>query len=231
MVRTWPAVVGRVRVPTALVGQVALALLLAATVTSSWRDGSPTDQLVDMVAPPPSAIADKEVAGKPQPGSKVPVITRAPQPQGPTAQPVELLIPSLDVHRPVEMVGTDQFGVMNLPVNAWNGGWYTGSPVPGAPGDAVIEGHAGYPGKPMMFGKLATLHRGDRIIVVLADGSKQLFLVVSMRSVPIGLAPPGMAAYTGPARLTLITCTGSFDKKSYSYSNRLLLEARYAGPA
>ncbi|HEY8635261.1 MAG TPA: class F sortase [Candidatus Dormibacteraeota bacterium] len=230
MVTTWPSLVDRVHVSTRLLGQVLLAVLLTVSLAFSWRDGVPTDGYVDTSGPSPSGIASKQVSAD---NLRLPVVAPAPAPQPlvPTAQPVELLIPSLDVHRPVEMVGTDQFGVMNLPVNAWNGGWYTGSPVPGAPGDAVIEGHAGYPGKPMMFGKLATLHRGDRIIVVLADGSRQLFLVVSIRIVPIGLAPPGMAAYTGPARLTLITCTGSFDKKSYSYSNRLLLEARYAGLA
>src|SRR5882762_850177 len=76
----------------------------------------------------------------------------------------------LDVHRAVEKVGVDGSGVMDLPVNSWNAGWYKGSPIPGAPGDSVIEGHAGYPGKPMIFGKLDTLHTGDRIIVVLADG-------------------------------------------------------------
>jgi sortase (surface protein transpeptidase) len=147
----------------------------------------------------------------------------------PTAPPVQLLIPLLDVHRAVEKVGFDQFGTMNLPVNAWKAGWFEYGPVPGAPGDAVIEGHSGYPGKPLIFGKLYTLRPGDRIVVVLADGSRRLFIVVSMATVPADSAPPGLADPYGPPRLTLITCTGSFDKKSYSSSERLLLEARYAG--
>src|SRR5450759_2211409 len=149
----------------------------------------------------------------------------------PTAPPAQLLIPALNVHRAVEGVGVNRSGVMNVPVNAWNAGWYKGGPVPGAPGDAVIEGHAGYPGQPMIFGKLATLRRGDRIVVVLSDGSRRLFLVVSMRSVPAGSAPSGLAEPSGPPRLTLVTCTGHFDKKSFWYSDRLLLEARYAGLA
>jgi LPXTG-site transpeptidase (sortase) family protein len=121
--------------------------------------------------------------------------------------------------------------VMQLPVNSWNAGWYQWGPVPGAPGDAVIEGHAGYPGKPMIFGKLATLKPGDGIVVVLADGTHRLFLIVSMRSVSAGSAPPGLAAFSGAPRLTLVTCTGHFDKKNYWYSERLLVEARYAGLA
>ena len=35
----------------------------------------------------------------------------------------------------------------------------------------------------------------------------------------------------GPPRLTLITCTGSFDASSYSYSRRLVVELSYAGLA
>jgi LPXTG-site transpeptidase (sortase) family protein len=142
---------------------------------------------------------------------------------------VELLIPALNVHRPVEGVGVNRYRVMNLPVNAWNAGWYKSGPIPGAPGDAVIEGHAGYPGQPMLFGKLSTLRTGDQIVVVLADNSRRLFLVTSMTSVPVGVAPQGMAEPYGPARLTLITCTGSFDAKSFSYSRRLVVEASYAG--
>jgi hypothetical protein len=147
----------------------------------------------------------------------------------PTAPPAQLLIPALNVHRAVETVGVNRSGVMNLPVNAWNAGWYGGGPIPGAPGDAVIEGHAGYPDQPMIFGKLGKLHAGDQIIVVLSDGSRRLFLVDSMATVPVGTAPAGMAEPYGPPRLTLITCTGHFDQTSYSYSSRLVLEASYVG--
>jgi LPXTG-site transpeptidase (sortase) family protein len=103
--------------------------------------------------------------------------------------------------------------------------------VPGARGDAVIEGHAGAPRHPLLFGKLATLKPGDQIIVVHADGTRRLFLVVSMTTVPAGSAPSGLAEPAGPPRLTLVTCTGHFDKKSFWYSDRLLVEARYAGLA
>ena len=83
----------------------------------------------------------------------------------------------------------------------------------------------------MIFGRLVMLKPGEHIIVVLADGTRQLFLVDSITTVPLGSAPAGMAEPYGPPRLTLITCTGHFDQKSYSYSRRLVLEASYAGPA
>jgi LPXTG-site transpeptidase (sortase) family protein len=230
LMRTWPAALSRVTVSKSLLGEVLLAVLLAVTVATSWRDGMPTDQLADLVAPPVTTIDSAQVPGS---GSKLPAAQPAPAPQPymPSAAPVQLLISSLDVHRAVEKVGVDEFGTMKLPVNAWNAGWYRWGPVPGAPGDAVIEGHAGYPKQPMIFGKLATLRRGDKIVVVLADGSKQLFIVASMRSVPAGSAPAGLASFSGKPRLTLVTCTGHFDKKNYWYSDRLLLEATYAGLA
>ncbi len=206
--------------------ELALVGVLVLALGTAWRDGVPSDQF-PMVGVPPVTGGFAAERGMQS------LVVTAPPPEAPipTAHPVQLLIPALDVHRAVENVGVNRAGVLNLPVNAWNAAWYGGSPVPGAPGDAVIEGHAGYPGQPMIFGRLVLLKPGDRIIVVLADGTRQLFLVDSMSRVAIGTAPPGMAEPYGPARLTLITCTGYFDKGSYSYSQRLVLEASYAGPA
>jgi len=64
---------------------------------------------------------------------------------------------------------------------------------------------------------------------VLADGSRHLFLVASMKNVAVGSAPPGMAEPYGPPRLTLITCTGYYDKDKYTWSQRLAVDASYAG--
>ena len=240
MIRTWPSLANLAHLPTRLVGEVILAALIVAALAFSPRDGVPTSGFVSTAAPASgqSGIASMQVSGnnlsgKPILASTLPVVGPAPPPEPriPTSAPVELLIPTLDVHRAVEKIGVNALGVMNLPVNAWNAGWYKGGPVPGAPGDAVIEGHAGYPGQPMIFGKLATLKPGDQIIVVHADGTRRLFLVTSMRSVPADSFPSGLAEPSGPARLTLVTCTGHFDKKNFWYSDRLLVEARYAGLA
>jgi Sortase domain len=226
--KAWP----RVRA-LRIAGELALVLVLALTLGASWRDGVVTQDDGLAAGTNLSDVTGAQAAanGSPSGDSSMVVASGLAPPEAavPTAQPLELLIPALDVHRAVEPVGTNRYGVMNLPSNAWNAGWYRGGPVPGAPGDAVIEGHAGYPGQPMIFGRLVVLKPGDQIIVVLADRTRQVFIVDSMRSVAVGTAPSGMAEPYGPPRLTLITCTGHFDKNSYSYSQRLVLEAHYAG--
>jgi LPXTG-site transpeptidase (sortase) family protein len=237
MVRAWPSLLGRAQLSVPL-GEVVLTVLLLAALTTSWRDGIPTDGYVDVGSPPPSGIASMQVSGNNlsgKPGqARLPVVIATPDPQplipaGPTAAPVEVLIPVLDVHRPVEKIGMDQSGMLGLPTNAWDAGWFEYGPVPGAQGDAVIEGHSGYPGKPLLFGRLYQLRSGDRIIVLLADGTRRLFIVASKATVPAGASPPGLADPYGPPRLTLITCTGSFNKYTYSSSERLLVFANYAG--
>ena len=238
--RTWPSSV-RGRLSAQMLGQVVLGGLLVATLAFSPRDAVPSDGydtsvwptqagtrfVVPTVVPPSFALTLPSMSNLSSWTTTTGALTV--KSLIPPSPPVQLLIPSIRVNRPVEGVGVDRWGFMKLPVNGWNAGWYAGGPVPGAPGDAVIEGHAGYPDQPMLFGRLATLKQGDKIIVVLADGSQRLFLVQSMAAFPIGVAPPGMAEQTGPPRLTLVTCTGHFDAESKFYSQRLVLEASYAG--
>jgi hypothetical protein len=205
--------------------------VILATLAFTWSDGPQEPSVVDPVAPPatlghqPSTyFAWMGIAV----GASSGIVVQAPIP---TSPPATILIPSLNVHRVVEAVGTDRWGTMYQPENLWNAGWYQGGPVPGAPGDAVIEGHAGYPNAPLLFGKLNQLHAGDKIIVVLANGSRRLFLVDSLAIWPAGTTPPGMGEPYGPPRLTLITCTGPFDDHYKTYADRLAVEASYAGLA
>jgi LPXTG-site transpeptidase (sortase) family protein len=239
MVSTW-LVVRRVTQPsTRMLGEVALGALLLVALALNPHDGVPGNGNDSRITAPfrlQATQVDQPSLGLTLPGlNRLPawasnsgavVKARAELVGGP---PVELLIPSLNVHRPVEAIGANRSKVLNLPVNAWNAGWYKDGPVPGAPGDAVIEGHAGYPDQPMLFAKLSSLKPGAQIVVVLADGTRRLFLVVRTTSVPVGVAPPDLANPDGAPRLTLITCTGSFDANTFSYSRRLVVEASYAG--
>lgn len=241
MVSTWPAMLRRARPSPQLMGEVVLGVLLVAALGLTPRDAvqsTSPDDLIGRGVHFAVAPGTQPAFGSAFPGlsnlsswastSGALVTARALIPKAPPAQ---LLIPALNVHRTVEAVGTNRYGVMNLPANGWNAGWYQAGPIPGAPGDAVIEGHAGFPNQPMIFGHLSQLRAGDQVVVLLADGSKRLFVVVSQSTFPVGKAPAGMGEPYGPARLTLITCTGSFDANAYSYSTRLVVELSYAGVA
>ena len=213
-------------------GEVAGVVVLLAALLFTWSDGPPADDSVELVIPAPTFTASVEGYADPA-HDRTPVSAPAPLPEPPvpTAPPAMILIPSINVHRPVEAVGLDSHGAMEVTQNLWNAGWYKGGPVPSAPGDAVIEGHAGYPGAPLLFGRLPRLHAGDKIVVVLADGTRRLFLVDSLAVWPARTAPPGMGEPYGPPRLTLITCTGPFDDHYKTYADRLAVEATYAGLA
>ena len=241
MVSTWPSLLNRARPSAKVVAEVILGIVLVAVVAFTPRDAVPVENTDSLIGP----NVRFTVAQQQQPtfGLALPGLSNlsawastsgaliSAQALVPTAPPAQLIIPSLNVHRAVEGVGVNRFGMMNLPSNGWNAGWYKGGPIPGAPGDAVIEGHAGFPDQPMIFGKLSTLRSGDQVVVVLADGSKRLFVVVSKATFPVGSAPAGMGEPYGLPRLTLVTCSGSFDANTFSYSKRLVVELSYAGLA
>lgn len=241
MLSTWRSLVLRARPAAHVVAEVVLGVVLVAAVGFTPRDSVALENTDSLIGPNVHFAVTQEQ--QPRFGLTLPGLSNlsawastsgtlvSARALIPTAPPTQLLIPSLNVHRSVEGVGTNRYGVMNLPVNGWNAGWYQAGPIPGAPGDAVIEGHAGFPNQPMIFGKLSTLHAGDQVVVALADRSQRLFVVVSKTTVPVGSAPAGMGEPYGVPRLTLITCTGSFDADTYSYNKRLVVELSYAGLA
>jgi len=140
-----------------------------------------------------------------------------------------LVIPSLHISAQVEKVEFDKDLQMQSPQNIQNVGWFSPGAVPGNPGDAVIDGHAGYPDQPLVFAKLVKFRPGDKIVVVLADGSRRDFMVDSVRSWPARAHPTGLFDPYGPARLSLITCTGQFNDKRNTYADRLVVEAHFLG--
>jgi Sortase domain len=236
MVRARPFVGRLARAPIVFAGEVALTITLGLTLALAWSDGTPSDDpFNNWKVPKLSPVASARVTAhhlydtnpvldpKPPPPSPIP-----PTPI-PTSPPVRLFLPTLNLHPPVEPLGLDRYGAMDTPNNIWDVGWYNAGPVPGAPGDAVMDGHAGYPGQPLIFGRLAKIQPGEPIWVVLADGSKQVFTVVSVKSWPANSMPPNMFEPYGPPRLTLITCDGDFNTDNKTYASRLVVEAGFAG--
>ena len=226
------------RVPGLLLAEVALVAVLVIGLDLSWPANPQPVQppAVPMIAsrtvavPPVTAgpFEDDQAPPRPSRLSRIPFF---PPPPPPPAVPVQLLVASLNLHPVVESVGVDRFGAMSPPYKYFNVGWYNLGPIPGDPGDAVIDGHAGYPDQPLVFGRLGTVKLGAQLVVVMADRSRRTFTVKSVKSWPWSAHPAGLFQGDGPARLTLITCSGAFNDKTHAYAERLVVEATYNGPA
>ncbi|HVD02408.1 MAG TPA: class F sortase [Candidatus Dormibacteraeota bacterium] len=148
---------------------------------------------------------------------------------GAVTAPSRLQIPSLAIDAQVESLGVDATGAMETPSKLFDVGWFRPGPSPGARGDAVIDGHVGLPGYPLIFTDLARIAVGADLVVIHADGARSHFTVDAVSGWPANSHPTGLFATDGPARLTLITCTGPYDRFNQTYADRLIVEAIYAG--
>lgn len=98
-------------------------------------------------------------------------------------------------------------------------GHYSGTPLPGQPGNAALAGHRTTYGEP--FYNLNELRPGDQIMVSTASGTYRYDVSRSFVVVPSDVA---VIAPTRTNQLTLTTCTPRF-----SASRRLIIQASLLG--
>lgn len=135
-----------------------------------------------------------------------------------------LVIPRIGVDAQIEPVGIDRSGAMAAPSSLDGVGWYKNGPEPGETGDAVIDGHYGV-SQPAVFRELSQLRPGDEIDIFWPDGRTTAFKVSATQTVPAGSHPPDLFGHSGPARLSLITCSGAWIQSTRTYSDRLIVTA------
>ncbi|MBO0681591.1 MAG: class F sortase, partial [Candidatus Dormibacteraeota bacterium] len=142
---------------------------------------------------------------------------------------LQLVISKINVNAPVEVVGLDENNNMGVPEKPTDVGLYGPGAQPGQPGDAVIDGHLDWYNMPQaVFYNLSNLAPGDEVDVL--EGSKTLhFKVTDSENVAYNSHPPGLFATDGAPRLTLITCSGSWDVGRSTYTQRLIVNAEYTG--
>lgn len=141
--------------------------------------------------------------------------------------PVELAIPALQVRAWVLPVGTRADGSLQVPPSARDLGWWRGSAAPGSPsGTVVIAGHVdtAQEGPGALF-RLAEIPVGSRIHVRSRDGTTRTYRVAARRSYPKRNLPATVFAGSGSPRLVLITCGGTFDEHTRSYSDNIVAYA------
>jgi sortase (surface protein transpeptidase) len=142
------------------------------------------------------------------------------------APPVALTIPAIGIRTRLIRLGLTASGALEVPPTTAVAGWYSGSPLPGAIGSAVIAGHVDSRSGSGVFFRLHLLRPHDQIYVTEADGTVAVFRVNVVRSYPKTQFPTG-AVYgpTPDAQLRVITCGGSFDPALGSYLSNVVVYA------
>jgi hypothetical protein len=151
-------------------------------------------------------------------------VVLAPKPAR-VAPPVHLSVPAVGVDATLTGAGLDA-GALVPPADPALAGWYTGGPVPGLPGPAVITGHVDWAGLPGVFARLGELRPGAEVLVGRADGSTARFTVTRVvHRAKTDFPVEEVYAPTSSAELRLITCGGEFDRSRGSYTDNVVVFA------
>ncbi|MFI7504658.1 class F sortase [Streptomyces sp. NPDC049687] len=150
------------------------------------------------------------------------------------ALPQRIDIPELGVQAPVVARGLDTRGAIEPPPFDQAGvvGWYAAGAKPGAEGTALMVGHVDTETRPAVFYKLSSMRAGETIRVVRDDGRVAEFTVDDVEVVQRDRFDARQAY--GPrqsdrAELRLITCGGTFDRGSRSYTANVIVSAYLTG--
>ncbi|MFJ8827325.1 class F sortase [Streptomyces sp. NPDC102467] len=150
------------------------------------------------------------------------------------AKPQRIDIPTLHIQAPVVARGLDGGGAIDPPPYDQTGvvGWYGGGARPGERGTALFVGHVDTESRPAVFFHLSRARTGDAVRVVRDDGSVAEFTVDDVQ-VFSRSSFDAQKAYgqhrTDRAELRLITCGGTFDKASRTYTANVVVSAYLTG--
>ena len=158
--------------------------------------------------------------------TRTPTPTAIPTPTPtPMPKPSMLVIPKLGVQAPVDYVGMDEEGKMDVPTVDTHVAWFSLGFRPGEIGNAVMAGHYDTTNAvPSIFYHLNQLQPGDEIFVIDEFGQQKKFVVrenveYDLNNVPL----QSIFGYSDKPRLNLITCSGWFNNSINSYSHRTVV--------
>lgn len=132
-----------------------------------------------------------------------------------TSVPRRLRIPAIGVDAAVEGVGVTASGAMGVPERADDVGWLAIGVHPGQPGDSVMDAPLVWSNGPGVFAKLGQVKVGDVAEVDYTDGKVRRFKVIKNATYPWSDSPPGLFATGGAPRLSLVTCTSTWDGRIF----------------
>ena len=142
--------------------------------------------------------------------------------------PVRLAIPSIEVETDVQPAGvvTGRDGQLEWETLPFVAATYPQLGPVGAPGNPVISGHVVTLYEGNVFRNLYQVKLGEQVDVYTGD-SHFTYVVEEVK-----LVEPSDVSVMQPsedARLTLITCGGTFDPRSQTFSDRLIVVGRLIG--
>ncbi|MFJ1706090.1 class F sortase [Kitasatospora sp. NPDC088346] len=159
-------------------------------------------------------------------GPTVPDVPSAGPATASASPPVRLVIPGIGVDAPVEDVGLNADGTVEVPPldRPAEVGWYRNGPAPGLRGPAVLLGHYDTRRGPAVFHRLPDLRAGDRIEVRRADGTTTAFQVRELRQFAKDAFPTELVyGDTAGPQLRLITCGGTLAGNGHYTDNIVVL--------
>lgn len=137
--------------------------------------------------------------------------------------PVRIMIPKIGIDAAIEQIGITD-GVMDVPADAWNVGWYPTFSRPGEWTNVVMSGHKDWWGVgPAVFWSLELLVPGDKIYLVGEDGRGATYVVSEVFAVDANANAKRIIGDIGVEALTLITCGGAFN--GVEYLSRIIVQA------
>lgn len=143
--------------------------------------------------------------------------------------PVGVALPTLGVDVPVDPVGVEADGQMEIPPLAERAGWYRFGAAPGeGAGTAVVAAHVDSVASAGLgpFAKLRDLAVGDPVDVTLADGRVARYAVAGITAVPKPeVTWDDVFTRDGGHRLVLVTCGGTFQRAAGSYTDNVIVTA------
>ncbi|MEU8587967.1 class F sortase [Streptomyces sp. NPDC048664] len=150
------------------------------------------------------------------------------------ANPLRVDIPDLRVQAPVVARGLDARGAVDPPSYDQPGvvGWYQAGVAPGAEGTALFVGHVDTDTRPAVFYRLGELRAGAKVRVARDDGRIVEFTVEDVAVLDRDHFDARQAYGTrqpGRAELRLITCGGTYDPASRTYSANVVVSAYLTG--
>jgi hypothetical protein len=226
---------------------VAAGLTFGSAVDRRSADVADVSELVPVPDPAAASVPLRALERAPDPGpSRSPSGASTGSPSGVGAQqvgpharlrsatkPLLLHIEDLGVLAPIEQVGVLADGGMEIPDDIGVVGWYATDHrrvSPGDPGTAVIAGHRD--SRKQGLGALHDLVRlrpGATIDIVHADGLISRWTVEETLMTPRDALPADVLfAREGAPRLALVTCGGTFDEQTRSYSHNTIVLAQLA---